>query len=484
MENEQKNKIYSPLSIKYALKMLEDATTGEAKEQLDSIAINYTLTPYTTNNKMAFANGFFIRDSFIDGVKDDYKDLLKTKYNADIQTDDFSSAKAINDWVNKNTLGLIDSIFKDDEVKDFDFALLNSLGIDMEWKHKFLLDNSPEKDENITHEVSYEHANIGWNTMICLYDLLFNNTQDVSSMEVIATLNNYDIVKELGEDKIKATVKDAFTKWAKGEDGYIDKNFDVIQKLFENDFSDAGIEKAFEKYWAEGFYPESEKRNYLEELKSNTGRVDYNTDFSIYVNDNVKVFAKDLEKVNGTTLQYIGIMPIKDDLDKFIEKTSETEILSLISNLKELKLSNFKDGVLTKIIGYIPKFTFDYELNLQDDLKKIGITNIFEQGKANLTKLTDNQNEFISVIKHKANIEFTEDGIKAAATTGAGGAGSGYLFDYFFDIPVEEIDITFDKPYMFLIRDKETGETWFVGTVYNPLDVEDETCTVYNISND
>ena len=56
-----------------------------------------------------------------------------------------------------------------------------------------------------------------------------------------------------------------------------------------------------------------------------------------------------------------------------------------------------------------------------------------------------------------------------------GGAGAGDWYDYFFEMPTEEIDITFDKPYMFLIRDKKTGETWFVGTVYEPLDASEET---------
>ena len=34
LENQKENKIYSPLSIKYALKMLEDGTNGETKEQI------------------------------------------------------------------------------------------------------------------------------------------------------------------------------------------------------------------------------------------------------------------------------------------------------------------------------------------------------------------------------------------------------------------------------------------------------------------
>ena len=47
-------------------------------------------------------------------------------------------------------------------------------------------------------------------------------------------------------------------------------------------------------------------------------------------------------------------------------------------------------------------------------------------------------------------------------------------FDYLYDVPVEEIDLTFDKPYIFIIRDKDTGEVWFAGTVYNPLSIEEE----------
>ena len=82
---------------------------------------------------------------------------------------------------------------------------------------------------------------------------------------------------------------------------------------------------------------------------------------------------------------------------------------------------------------------------------------------------------YISDVKHKANIEFTQYGIKAAAATMMGGAGAAGAFDYFFEVPYEKVDLTFDKPYMFIIRDKSTGEVWFTGTVYNPLLWKDDT---------
>ena len=37
-----------------------------------------------------------------------------------------------------------------------------------------------------------------------------------------------------------------------------------------------------------------------------------------------------------------------------------------------------------------------------------------------------------------------------------------------YEVTIEVIDITFNKPYMFLIRDTSTGEIWFTGTVYEP----------------
>ena len=50
---------------------------------------------------------------------------------------------------------------------------------------------------------------------------------------------------------------------------------------------------------------------------------------------------------------------------------------------------------------------------------------------------------------------------------GAAAGGCGYQ-EYSFDVPVKKIDITFDKPYIYIIRDKDSGEVWFTGTVYEP----------------
>ena len=121
-------------------------------------------------------------------------------------------------------------------------------------------------------------------------------------------------------------------------------------------------------------------------------------------------------------------------------------------------------------------FKFDYKLDLIGDLKKLGITSIFDPEKADLSNLTT-EKSFISDALHQSTIEFSNSGIKAAAVTMMGGAGGGECgFDYIFKIPedrIEKIDLTFNRPFLFLIVDKNTKEVWFTGSVYQPSEYEE-----------
>lgn len=444
LENERKNKIYSPLSIKYALAMLNEGTEGESKEQILNLIGDYKPNKYVNSANMSLANALFIRDSYKNSVKESFVNNLKNKYNADVEYDSFTSAKKMNSWISNKTLKLIDNMLDDSSVNEVDFALINAVAIDMEWKNKFLENNYTATD--------YRHEKYSWMAPKDLLSSDFEGVKNkISGMGIIASVNNYDIVNTLGEDNIRKTVGDAFRKY-----------------LNEGDYA---------SYYLEGKNIETAVKEYLdsymEEIEKNYKSVDKNTDFYVYQDEKVKSFAKDLKEYNGTTLQYVAIMP-EENLDKYISNITAEEINKIIGNLKDInKRENFKEGVITQVVGYIPKFKFDYDLNLIKDLNDMGVKDIFDENKANLKGITD-EKAYINQAKHKANIEFTQDGIKAAAATFIGGAGAGEMFDYLYDVPVEKIDLTFDKPYMFVIRNKETGEVWFAGTVYEPLSLEDE----------
>lgn len=450
LENERKNKIYSPLSIKYALAMLNEGTEGESKEQISNLIGDYKPNKYVNSANMSLANALFIRDTYKNSVKENFVNNLKTKYNADVEYDSFASAKKMNSWISDKTLELIKDMIDDSSVSDLNFALINAVAIDMDWKDKFLVHDNYDN----YMDANYQHEKYSWMAPQNLLSSNFEGVKNrISGMGIIASVNNYDIVNTLGEDNIRKTVGDAFRK-------YLNEDPDGNASYY---LEGKNVETAVKEYLDE----------YIKEINNNYKMVNKNTDFYVYQDEKVKSFAKDLKEYNGTTLQYVAIMP-EENLDKYISNITAEEINKIIGNLKDInKRENFKEGVITQVVGYIPKFKFDYDLNLIKDLNDMGVKDIFDENKANLKGVTD-ENAYINQAKHKANIEFTQDGIKAAAATFIGGAGAGEMFDYLYDVPVEKIDLTFDKPYMFVIRNKETGEVWFAGTVYEPLSLEDE----------
>ncbi len=482
LENQKENKIYSPLSIKYALKMLEDGSNGETKEQISKLLGKTSLTKYISNENLSFANSLFIKDTYKSQIRESYINNLRNKYNAEVKFDNFESADSINNWIKEKTFEIIPELTDDDTVKDLDFALINALAIDMEWEYKFInkyVDNkygSAEFRHEQLKRVPFVEGEF-YNKSLDVYadenvcSNKFKNENEelkISGMRIDATINNYDIIKDLGEENIKNIVSEEYRKFAKEEAYDTDHAFGDFP--LSGDTSDTGIQTALNE-----FLP-----GYISDLKENYHKIGATTDFYVYTDENAKVFAKDLKEYDGVTLQYIGIMPTKESLDSFIENVDMTKINEYIGNLKDVdKYSDFKDGIVTKIYGYIPKFKFEYNLDLMKDLNTCGVKDVFDIEKSDLSKMVEGD-AAITTALHKANIEFTQDGIKAAAASMLGGEGAGMPFDYFFDVPVEEIDMTFDKPYMFLIRDKETNEMWFAGSVYEPLLWEEEPENIYS----
>ena len=467
-ENDKTNNVHSPLSIKYALKMLEEGATGTTKEQIKTLVGTKELPKYKVSENMSLANALFVRDTFGDSIKEEYKNTLEEKYDAEVIVDTFKSAEPVNLWVKNKTLNIIDNLLEEIDPTT-NFMLVNALAIDMEWENKFF---HPE-GELFGFECYMPHLNYRWYTDYYLLERTFDENQQVSTMEVIATINKYDIINEIGKDNIISTVSDAFRKWGKGDNTHSGMSFTDVYEV-ENP-TDEFIEEKLQDYLNGYKYNGYDITGYIDDIASNYKKIKATTDFEYFVDNNVKVFAKDLKEYDGTTLKYIGIMPKEENLDTYIENVTADEINRYISSLKGINLEDSKDNVITEIYGTIPKFKFDKEINLLDDLKSLGVTDVFDEEKANLDNLSDAENVYINDAVHKADIDFNQDGIKAAAATFLGGAGGGEAFDYLYDVPVEKIDITFDKPYIFLVVDKETSDVWFTGAVYEPLKWEDDT---------
>ena len=438
LEGKKQNRVYSPLSIKYMLAMLNEGTEGDSHEEIKAVIGDYVGKKYTNSSNMSLANALFIRDTFT-GVKDTYKKTLEDKYGAEIVLDSFSTVDNLNKWIENKTLGLLKNAVEEGEQDDIIFWIVNALAIDMEWDVAF-----DEQPTGYTPLVTYNTMSFGWTADGQPHTGKFENvSSEIATMDIAASFNNYDLVKTVGEENYRKKLTDYFVTCY--------NNYDETKTYTESD-----VQKEVDAV--------------VTNVNSNYGREDKSTEFMLYTDDNVKVFAKNLKEYNGTTLQYVAFMPTSGELSEFVEKTNSAKLTEYINELKTLKKENFKSGVITKIKGSIPRFKYEDSLDLMKDLNSLGIKEVFTAGKANLSKLTDDKSVFIAKALHKANIEFTEKGIKASAVTLGGGAGNlaGPCSYTEKDFPVEEIDMTFDKPYLYIIRDKDTGEIWFTGTVYSP----------------
>ncbi len=169
-----------------------------------------------------------------------------------------------------------------------------------------------------------------------------------------------------------------------------------------------------------------------------------------YKDNNLTMLSMPLKKYGDTQLEFVAVMP--KDLSDYIQKGD------IANDLKKLHKVGRKEELLISI----PKFKYSYDLNLVGDLNKLDIKKVFTVS-AELSQISDIE-LYVSDAIHKADIEFSEEGVKAAAVTVV------YLSEA--TAIAEEtkfISLTFDKPFMFVIRDKDTGENWFVGSVYEPI---------------
>jgi len=108
----------------------------------------------------------------------------------------------------------------------------------------------------------------------------------------------------------------------------------------------------------------------------------------------------------------------------------------------------------------MPRFEFDSKFKLNDTLADMGMPIAFSPYDADFSGMTGKPELFISDVVHKAFVAVDEAGTEAAAATAVEMALT--------SVPPPPVEVTIDRPFIFLIRDIETGTILFVGRVINP----------------
>ncbi len=151
---------------------------------------------------------------------------------------------------------------------------------------------------------------------------------------------------------------------------------------------------------------------------------------------------------DGNELSMVILLPEAGNFQVFEEGLQAQQVDAIISSLQP-----------THVTLTMPQFEFDSEFSLKDTLAGMGMPIAFSSS-ADFSGMTGNPELFISDVLHKAFVAVDEDGTEAAAATA--------VIMKLTAVPEPPVEFTIDHPFIFLIRDIDTGAILFVGRVLNP----------------
>jgi len=151
---------------------------------------------------------------------------------------------------------------------------------------------------------------------------------------------------------------------------------------------------------------------------------------------------------DGQELSMIILLPSDGQFENFESSMVYQRVTKIISSLAGQQVN------LT-----IPKFEFESEFSLKKALTTMGMPVAFS-ADADFSGMTGNRDLAIDDILHKAFVSVDEAGTEAAAATA--------VIMTLTAVPAPPVVVTVDRPFIFLIRDIETGTILFIGRVVNP----------------
>jgi serpin B len=154
---------------------------------------------------------------------------------------------------------------------------------------------------------------------------------------------------------------------------------------------------------------------------------------------------------DGGELSMVVVLPGEGKFAEFEDGLDYGQAEKIIDNLNDRRVK------LT-----MPKFEFESDFSLKEALSALGMAEAFSGG-ADFSGMTGNKDLFISDVVHKAFVLVEEGGTEAAAASAVIMVESAPGPE-----PEEPVTVTIDRPFIFLIRDIETGAILFIGRVVNP----------------
>ena len=113
----------------------------------------------------------------------------------------------------------------------------------------------------------------------------------------------------------------------------------------------------------------------------------------------------------------------------------------------------------------LPRFKIETKSDLSSVLAGMGMPLAFDGNRADFSGITTQEQLYISKVVHQANISVDEKGTEASAATAVVIAAS--------VAPAQQVTLHVDRPFIFAVRDTNTGAILFLGRVVDPSGLAD-----------
>ncbi|MDO5396804.1 MAG: serpin family protein [bacterium] len=214
----------------------------------------------------------------------------------------------------------------------------------------------------------------------------------------------------------------------------------------------------FRGIWYDEFYEGNTKKAEFTDRNGKKSEIDFMN----------KLSWLDMADIDGTkmlSLPYRNTYDIFDENGNFLEMkyTRENINMYIILNdstnedIEQILSEAIRKNMFTSeyVQLSLPKFKVEYNTDLTDILRRLGISKAFETENAQFEPMFDKGRMFITDVAHSGYISVDEKGTEAAAVTTAGMAGN--------SLPPEPVEFKADRPFTFVIRDNTRDEILFMG---------------------
>ncbi|MBN1874488.1 MAG: serpin family protein [Anaerolineae bacterium] len=152
---------------------------------------------------------------------------------------------------------------------------------------------------------------------------------------------------------------------------------------------------------------------------------------------------------DGHELSMVILLPEIGQFEAYERSLDAAQVASLMQSL------NYQEIALT-----LPKFKMESEFSLVKALSELGMPVAFGAA-ADFSGMDGTHELFISDVIHKSFVDVDEAGTEAAAATAV-------VMEAKMAASEPPLEVRVDHPFLFLIRDMQTGAILFVGRVVNP----------------